>query len=53
MQHSIEIPLEKFWNDLIIEKDRAIKKIRTQTPRSIPNNSSKKAKTDKKFQPPL
>jgi len=26
-QHSVEIPLEKFWNDLIIETDQAVRKL--------------------------
>jgi hypothetical protein len=30
MQHSIEKPIEQYWNDLIIETEQAIRKLETR-----------------------
>ena len=53
MQHSVKIPLEKFWNDLIIETDRAVRKSEPKLQEAYRTIAAKKLKTDKKFQPLL
>ena len=44
MQHSIEIPLEKFWNDLIIQTDRAVRKFEPKLQEAYRTIAAKKLK---------